>query len=79
MWIAGRRRASQLLVRLTITGIIATEFLGRSGTRPWALSLHALLALWLAGIFPFTHLRHVLWSPLALWFAWRRRTRHAIA
>ncbi|HNY30772.1 MAG TPA: hypothetical protein PKO15_07790 [Fibrobacteria bacterium] len=77
--IRGRRKFPQLVVRLTILAIIATEFLGRDGTRPWAVSLHVLLALWLAGIFPFTHLRHVLWSLPAMWFAWQRRSRRAIA
>lgn len=76
--IEGTRKPGHLVVRLTITSIVASEFLGRMGIA-WAVPAHVALALWLFAIAPFTHLRHVPWIPVALVLAWKRRRNLSIA
>jgi hypothetical protein len=69
----------QLAVRLVILAIIGTEFAGQFGLVPGVALYHALLALLIIGVAPFTYLAHIPLAPLVVRSAVQRRRRHEIA
>jgi nitrate reductase gamma subunit len=75
----GRFCCQRLFLRLMISGIICTEVLGRLALVEGVVYVHAALALTLMAVFPFSYLAHVLYAPLSLGFAIRRRRLAVVA
>jgi hypothetical protein len=75
----GQFSGQHLMVRAIIFTIILMVFICRMEWIPTITYYHAVLALTLIALFPFTYLAHIPLAPLVVWSAFRRRRRNAIA
>jgi hypothetical protein len=77
--VKGRFRWDRLVVRGLIFTIIWTELLARLHVVEGIVFVHALLALTLMTLLPFTYLFHMPYNFLAIFYATRRRMARTIA
>lgn len=76
---SGRFQMEHLLVTGLVFGIVVTELLTRLQVVPQMLYYHLFLAMTIVLITPFTFLRHIVFFPITLYYAAKRRVNRTIA
>lgn len=76
---SGTFQWDSFLIRATIFLIIWMEVLGRLNVAHDVVYYHAILGVTLIMLTPFTYLRHILFIPITLYYATKRRMNRTVA